>query len=202
MKKLALFITALALALAMGVAAQAAAPTGNKWNSQPAEHAYVFRAAGAQPVVVVDVLGRAGRTINHFGNPALGSVFCTAQGLGVDSTDNGLADLLQGRAACLENSHVIRIRIETTKVQVNFADVWTNVPPLVQTDDVVSNAQPAYAVAFTNFSNRCPFPAGHIRLTYRTVQTVAIRWSDDTVGRHVVKSDDYQFLAVHGTQLC
>lgn len=169
-------------------------------NAQPA---YVFKAAGAaQPVVVVQVLGRAGRTINHFGNPALGSVFCTAQGLGVDTNDNGLADTLQGRAACLENSKVIRIRIETTKVQVVFVDSWVNVDPLVRTDDAVSEANPAYAVAFTPLSDRCPFPEGHIRLTYRTTQTVAIRWSDNTVGRHVVTSDTYQFLAVHGTQLC
>lgn len=157
------------------------------------------RAALATPVKV-STLGRTGAYFSHFGNPNLGQVFVTAQGEGWDTNANGLADSLRGRGAALEVRGVTRLRVEKVLVQVDFADTWQ--PVIGQDVDAVSDDQPAYAVSRTGLAFRCPFPEGSTRLTYRTVVQVAIRWTDGTVGRRTLISNQYQFLAVTGTQLC
>ncbi len=65
---------------------------------------------------------------NHYGNPDLGRVLCSAQGETVDTNANGLADALRGRSACLEVRRVTRMVLYYTRLQVLIDGPGTTCP--------------------------------------------------------------------------
>jgi hypothetical protein len=147
---------------------------------------------------VVEVLGRNTKTRNHFGNPAVGSVLCSAQGETVDTNGNGFPDALRGRAACLEDHGARRVRIYFIKLQVFFAESWVDVA--VDDADVVSDANVAYPITYTPVPGFCA--DDDITLTYRVVQAFGIRWHDGTLTNDSVTSDQFEARAAVNTQVC
>jgi hypothetical protein len=65
------------------------------------------RSVAASPVVIQNL----GRRLISTNLESGASVQCSAQGQLVDTNGNGIADSLRGRAACLENRGVARLRL-------------------------------------------------------------------------------------------
>jgi hypothetical protein len=148
----------------------------------------------ATPPVVVANLGRHLVGINLESGA---SVQCSAQGQLLDTNGNGLADSLRGRAACLENRGVARLRLYYSQVQTVFADTWA--PALTNPTDVVSDTQPAYVVSYTPASRFCP-PPGDFDLTYRVQQAIGIRSLDGSLATFTIRSNQFQTRAVDAAQ--
>jgi hypothetical protein len=146
---------------------------------------------------VVEVLGRKAVVLNHFADPNKGQATCSVQGESVDTNGNGLADALRGRAACLEQNKVIRIRLAFVKLQVFFAESWVDVA--IDDVDKVSDASPAYAINYTPTTGFC---VDDITLTYRVVQVWAIRWTDNYVSSGSLTSAQFSARAAANTQVC
>lgn len=147
---------------------------------------------------VVEVRGRKLDTFSHLGNPALGQASCSVQGQMVDTDADGLADGLQGRAACLEGHGVTRFRIYYVRLEVLVSGSWQLI---AIGPEVVSGGSTAFAVTTTQVPGWCDSPV--LIRRYRVVQVEATRWSlDDTVGtrRHV--SDEFQERPVVNDPSC
>lgn len=149
--------------------------------------------ATTQPVVVANL----GRRLVGVNLESGASVQCSAQGQLLDTNGNGLADSLRGRAACLENRGVARLRIYYSQLQSDFADTWA--PALTNPTDIVSDAQPAYAISYTPLSRFCP-PPGNFNLTYRVQQGIGIRSLDGSLATFTITSYQFQARAVAAAQ--
>lgn len=133
--------------------------------------------AGPASAAVSPPLGRTVVAVDYPGNPSKGHGVCSAQGQRVDANDNGFAEGIQGRAACLESYGVTRYRINWVALQVDFADTWLTV---ARRDlDAVSASQPAYVVSKTPVDRFCS--SDTTTLTYRVTASVTVRWTDGTL---------------------
>jgi hypothetical protein len=159
--------------------------------------------AGAVPpspnhTASVEALGRVVAVFNHGGNPATGQVTCSAQGNRIDSNGNNVADALRGRAACLENNLVIRLRIHFVALEVLRGGVWRTVAR--DDNDLVVSSEPAHAVWYTPVPGFCP--GDSTMLTYRVINSAGIRWSDAQATNVTVASNEFQARATVNTGIC
>jgi hypothetical protein len=180
MRRSVLLGAALLTALTLGLLAVAPA-----W-AQPTRST---RSVAASPVVIQNL----GRRLISTNLESGASVQCSAQGQLVDTNGNGIADSLRGRAACLENRGVARLRLYYVRVQSQFADTWATA--LSNGTDVVSDAQPAYVVSYTPSSRFCP-PPGNFNLTYRVTQAYGIRSLDGSLAAFAMVSYTFQARAI------
>jgi hypothetical protein len=143
-------------------------------------------------------LGRVTATFNHGGNPATGSVTCSAQGERVNTDADLAADGLRGRAACLEHNNVIRIRIHFVTLEAFRNGVWRTVAR--DDTDLVVSTDPAHAIWYTPVAAYCP--NNPTVLTYRVINAAGIRWTDGQASNVTVSSNTFQARAVANTGIC
>jgi hypothetical protein len=147
---------------------------------------------------VIQVLGRHLIGVNHNGDPDLGHAACSAQGELVDTNDNGLANALRGRAACVERNGVARFRVYSIRLQVLRGDAWDTIA--IDDTDVVSVGQPSRVADWTPTLGYCP-PPDNLVLTYRVRPLVGVRWTNGDLDVVAYTSFRFQARAVVNT-LC
>jgi hypothetical protein len=168
----------LALCLALALPAQAVPPDPNH--------------------TVISVLGRKTSTYTHYGDPARGEAFCSAQGETVDTNGNGLADALRGRSACREVRLVTRFVIYSSQLQMLTPAGWQLIA--IESNDAFSSGDPAYVVDYTPTVGFCP--AVHQLQTYRIVHSDGIRWADGVLGTRTTVSNNFQARMLNGDPRC
>jgi hypothetical protein len=179
MRRSIIVLATLAATVALAVPAGAVPPSPNHTPSVP--------------------LGRVVATFNHGGNPATGQVTCSAQGERIDGPDaNNQAEALRGRAACLENNLVIRLRIHDVSLEVLRGGVWQTVAR--DDNDLVVSTEPAHAIWYTPVAGFCP--GNTTMLTYRVINRAGIRWSDAQATNVTVASNPFQARATVNTGIC
>lgn len=145
------------------------------------------------------VLGRKLVLYGHNGNPEEGAVDASAQGQLVDTNANGVRDSLQARGALLEVRKVIAVRIYDLTLQRSVGGVWQTAAS--NPVDVVSRAQPAYAVSLTAPMRLCTTDPG-LQRTYRAIHHDAIRWSNNHVGFRTTTSFNFTARALSNDPDC
>jgi hypothetical protein len=145
------------------------------------------------------VLGRRLVLYGHNGNQEEGAVDGSAQGQLVDTNANGVRDSIQARGALLEVRKIIAVRIYDLVLQRSVEGVWQTAA--YNPVDVVSNAEPAYAVSLTDPVRLCATDLG-LQRTYRVIHHDAIRWSNNHVSFRTTTSFNFTARALSDDPDC